>query len=274
MDFIPDSDDECPIARPNRNLQSVNDRGNDIETIYSDEDDEVWNFASLPVPIQPTPQNQPQSGILETHSLPNRRHTLTGAIKPRPQYQRRRLVSSAVVAQAASAATSEAEAQPMDDLLGSGSLIQACGAPKPAAPRFFARTAPAFVGRPPPQPLKPLPEPKPAQPAATEPTKHSPQDISGQPMERSAASGEIRPPAGRPTSAKSLPATSQPAPFSLPSRAPETTGPTIHTREDGLSVIFNKRKRSVEETEGAGSSKRSVNTGWGNNFVRNDIKVR
>ena len=50
----------------------------------------------------------------------------------------------------------------------------------------------------------------------------------------------------------------------------------VSRTDDGLNVVFLKRWQQAESSAGGdqGPSPRSVNTGWGNNFVRIDMKVR
>jgi hypothetical protein len=49
----------------------------------------------------------------------------------------------------------------------------------------------------------------------------------------------------------------------------------VNRTDDGLNVVF-LQQRQPEASEGGGQegqARRSVNTGWGNNFVRIDMKV-
>lgn len=266
MDFIPDSDDEYPAAGLAKRRTNLGYQKAGIDKVYSDDDDEIWSVASLPA--QATPQCHAPIGATTNRFALNRRPTLTGAIKPRAQYQGRRLVSSAVTARQASAATVNAGTEPLDNPLQGESIAFQSGGPRHAAPRFPSHAGPAFVGRPPPMPLKPMPEP--AQPSAKETTRNAP---SSQLYSQPAASSGATAPARNPAPIRSQqPFASQPT---SRSSAPEGPDVTTHKTDEGLNVIFNRRKRSVEGDEAGPSSKRaSVNTGWGNNFVRIDLKVR
>lgn len=79
------------------------------------------------------------------------------------------------------------------------------------------------------------------------------------PMQAPLAEGEDRPPArGPPADA-----------------APPKLAPVENRTDDGLNVVFLRRRQQGQGTSGdqGPAAQRSVNTGWGNNFVRIDMKV-
>lgn len=284
---VPDSDDEGYISYLS-NKQNVNVGKQALKEIYSDDEDDVWPAANYHSHVEATPHPQAQATMPKKMFNFGRKATLTGATKAPRQPAGRRLVTTAVAArQQASAANAEEETHQENDLNGVdwslGSIVKASQqSGSLQAPVVTGR--PAFVGRAPPPALRPLPEAhRPSAPptaAAVPPAANATDDTVNKPRTDTA-------PRIVQTGASTLP--EQPAmnngptaPFrSTAPAAPAAfnssfgTGMTTHRTEDGMNVIFNKRKRSGDDETAAPASKTraAVNSGWGNNFVRIDMKV-
>ena len=252
MDFVPDSDDEGPslhLEYTTNRLSHPKEPGN---AIYSDEEDHFRSQATHALVLQAATAATEDETPKRLLSLG--KSTLT-ARRPRPPFGAaggRRLVSSAVEARQAvqSAQKEEPQHKENDDVW---SLDPSPSTLPSAQPLFPPRVDPSpptalpvptsntFLGRLPPQPLKPLPQLPPKQ--DTQPT-------------RKGASSSARP-------------QSQPGPL--------LNGPGLasHTGNDGVNIVIRKRTRDEsDQALPASKSKPSVNKGWGNNFMRIDMKVR
>jgi hypothetical protein len=149
-----------------------------------------------------------------------------------------------------------------------------------AAPLVAAR--PAFVGRAPPPALKPLPQPsKPAPAAVVSAPNTEDKDTINKPRTHSAprnveqtdrSTATAPPTSTRPSSQYAPPPSSTTAPAAASNFGNKMA---THINDDGMNVVYSKRKRSGDDaTAGPASKTRAtVNSGWGNNFVRIDMKV-
>jgi hypothetical protein len=260
MDFIPGSDDEGPSNEPHLSHQYLSHPKPSAERVYSDDEDGNWPIAALPQAFAATPDAQQPVDAPKSRFAIGKRPTLTGAGKAlRPGAGPRRLVSSAVSARQAAVSAPAAAAEPSTGM--QASLDWSTVTTSQVEPRrqlSLAGGAPAFVGRAPPAPLRPLPEP--AARLAADPLRNE-----------TTTSNSVRS-AGASTAPLSAPhPPPQPAPAARPF-APEVAS---HRTEDGVNVVYRKRTRTDDPEEGGPASKAraSVNSGWGNNFVRIDMKV-
>lgn len=260
MDCIPGSDDEGPSGEPLSSQKYSSYLKPSVERVYSDDEDEIWQIAALPQVYAATPDAQQHVDAPKSRFAIGKRPTLTGAGKAaRPgAAPRRRLVTSAVAARQAASAPA-AEAAPETGLNASLDWsTMPTSQPELRRQHPLAGSGPAFVGHAPPAPLRPLPEPAARPTAAAQP--------------RNASGSNHARPAGA-SAAPALPPGPRPAAAPVPH--PAATDIASHRTDDGLNVVYRKRTRT-EDAGGAGPASKAratVNSGWGNNFVRIDMKV-
>jgi hypothetical protein len=285
---VPDSDDEGHVSY-HSNRQNANLENQSLDKIYSDDEGDVWPAANYHSLVEATPHPQAVASRPQKMFSIGRKATLTGAVKaPRQQQGGRKLVSSAVVARQHASAVEEETSHQENELSGidwslGGNLVKSSQQSVPLpAPSVAGR--PAFVGRAPPPALRPLPRPKtkPATAAAAAPSAAPSQGETINKLRTDSAPQADRStlPAPPPTVSNG-PSYLGPPP-SLPAAAPAApksnfgSGVATHLNDDGMNVVYSKRKRSEDDqTTGQPSKARAtVNSGWGNNFVRIDMKVR
>jgi hypothetical protein len=281
---VPDSDDEGhPSYHSNRHDAYA---GNEpLEKIYSDDEGDAWAIAAnYSTRLEATPQPQAPANRFQKMFTLGRKATLTGAVKGPRQQAGRRLVSSAVAARQQASAIVEETTQQEDDLggidwsLGFGSLGGITSQiSKQSVPAPLIATRPAFVGRAPPPAFRPLSEARRA-PAVSPPSTAAPgpteQDNVNKPRSDAAPRVEQTDRSTAPQATSNKPSYAPP-PTATVAGANFGAGMTTHRNDDGMNVIFSKRKRSGDDetTAPATKTRATVNSGWGNNFVRIDMKV-
>ena len=295
MDFhVPNSDDEGHAIYTSR---GYGDSVAAIDKVYSDDDDEMWALPSNRLPVQATPRTAPPPPAPERRFTFGRRPTLTGggATKSsRPTAGGRRLVSNAVAERRAAAAAQAQQEQEQEN-----TALQTIDWPLTSTSQPVLHhncSLPAFIGRTPPASLKPMPV------STTTTTTATARETSTAPRNPIRSSTLAH--AGRSLESGSSSLGRQPDELSAHHRPSSTTagggssddhhqhhhqsstGMREHVNDDGMTVLINQRKRcrgdiginnEDDMKEGGGKAinkkKPSVNSGWGNNFVRIDMKV-
>jgi len=281
---VPDSDDEGH-ASYHSNKQNIYAEGQPLEKIYSDDEGDAWAIAAnYCTRLEATPQPQAPASKSQKMFTLGRKATQTGAVKgPRQLQAGRKLVSSAVAARQQASANVEEETthQKIEfggvDWSSGGSMSKSS---KQSIPAPLVAARPAFVGRAPPPALRPLPEARraPAVPAtstaAPGPTE---QNNVNKPRNDFAAREEQNDRSTAPLATSNKPSYAPPPAAITAAVAGSNfgTGMTTHRNDDGMNVVISKRKRSGDDETTAPTTKirATVNSGWGNNFVRIDMKV-
>jgi hypothetical protein len=287
---VPDSDDEGHVSYHSNRTNESNEK-QALEKIYSDDEGDAWHItANYHNHLEATPHPQAPVSRPQKMFTIGRKATLTGVAKaPLRQQAGRKLVSSAVAARQQASANPETEETYQENDLGGidwslgGRMSKSSQQTVPkAAPLAPAR--PAFVGRAPPPALRPLPEAATRAPAAPAAPNTAPpsedqnvnkpkNDSAPRVVEETNSSTLPAPPSTRPSYLQQPPPP-RPASGAAPS-SNFGSGMATHRNDDGMNVVYSKRKRSGDDqtTGPATKSRAAVNSGWGNNFVRIDMKV-
>jgi hypothetical protein len=260
--------------------------GHGDDRVYSDDEDHGpvdWQHG-LSFDDGPTDAT-PLGGLANRRKL-GLRPTLTtrGKASRVNREPHRRLYSSAAAAAPAAQPDGGGAPQGLESAAADGAppaadwgdgLPDVWAAPRAAAPRT---TAGAFVGR------TVLPRRPAAAPAAqaverssdaADPQRSQAAPSHAAPLDRGASEGRAAP---RQAASARQPAAAPPVALRPPAapKAPPANAPVTNRTEDGLNVVFLKRRQQGTDAgggEGGPAGPRSVNTGWGNNFVRIDMKA-
>ena len=282
MDCVPDSGDEAdygPSSTQHNAGVDFLEAGRGGDRVYSDDE----GCYAEPFPGEgeagsPNGENADLNQRIEPRFRPKPfARAARPSTRPASQARRnphRRLVTAAAASAAATAASAATEAgAAQDGCEDDGHVDWSQAAAAQPLGRPTAQTGPSFMGR---QLTLPRRE-EPVRNAAAQGAEAPPPRAYNAPRD---ADAEVAAPGPSSRAQRGPAAISHPPPAAGGAAASgRGQGMATLRTQDGLNVVYNKRKRAADDepTGAAGGkaskAKASVNSGWGNNFVRIDLKV-